>query len=120
MSENDRYIIITGGRNYGKSLLHAALKAGLINELPSAQLAYDDLKVLNAKLNEWPVHEQKKADEIEKELLELYEGTKLEFKPYHVPEIDTETRIIRSSFGFKKSRKCNNSKRPKPRKKKRK
>ncbi len=119
MSDNN--IIIIGGRNYGRSLLHEAIKSGLINVLePNAQLTYSNLKDLKEKLDELPVHNKITAEEHEKKLFELYEGTNLEFKPYHLQEMDVETRIIRSSFGFKKSRKCNNSQRPKPRKKKRK
>lgn len=119
MSDNN--IIITCGRNYGRSLLHEAIKNGLINALePNAQLTYADLKDLKEKLDELPVHNKITTEENDKRLLELYEGTKFEFTPYHINEMDIESRIIRESFGFKKSRKCNNSQRPKPRKKKRK
>ena len=117
----DNNIIITGGRNYGRSLLHEAIKNGLINVLePNAQLTYADLKALKEKIDELSVCNNLTTDEHEKKLLELYEGTKFEFTPYHINEMDIESRIIRESFGFKKSRKCNNSQRPKPRKKKRK
>lgn len=119
----DNNIIIIGGRNYGRSLLHEAIKSGLINELPKAHITYADLKDVKEKFNELKIP----IEENLKRLLELYEGTRfelmpyhIEFTPYHINEMDIESRIIRESFGFKKSRKCNNAKRPKPRKKKRK
>lgn len=117
----DKYIIITGGRNYGRSLLHEAIINGLISAVEqNAQITYSAFKDLKEKLDELPVYNKITAEENEKRLLELYEGTRFEFTPYHINEMDMVSRIIRESFGFKKSRKCNNSQRTKPRKKKRK
>lgn len=92
------------------------LGVGLMSDVPRAQLTYSALLEFTKQMDSLSVSYEMKDFKKEEKLFSI-EEIALSIS-YKAPEIDPIPFIIRNSIGSKKTRKCNNSKRPKSRKKK--